>query len=193
MVLASAICDDARGDAGRRGRSHIGQRDGEQRAIGDAADQVADENPAPVDHHRAGAGLALQPRQRHQRKAAGDELEPEQHDADQADREDQRADQRHVGLHRAGEGKAGRDAENGARQHAANEKVARCQRKLAPAGLDHRHRDIGWFHIVHRSSPSMVIIDGAPSRAALLIAAARRKTPLRCKQQDGCHLAVSGT
>jgi len=26
----------------------------------------------------------------------------------------------------------------------------------------------------------MVIVDGAPSRAALLIAAARRKTPLRC-------------
>jgi hypothetical protein len=25
----------------------------------------------------------------------------------------------------------------------------------------------------------------------LLIAAARRKTPLRCKQQDGCHLAAS--
>jgi len=37
----------------------------------------------------------------------------------------------------------------------------------------------------------MVIVDGASSRAALLIAAARRETPLRCKQQDGCHLAGS--
>jgi hypothetical protein len=36
----------------------------------------------------------------------------------------------------------------------------------------------------------MVIVDGASSRATLLIAAARRKTPLRCKQQDGCHPAI---
>jgi hypothetical protein len=36
----------------------------------------------------------------------------------------------------------------------------------------------------------MVIVDGVPSRAALLVAAARRKTPLRCKQQDGCHLVA---
>ena len=71
---------DARGDAGRRGRSHIGERDGDQRAIGDAADQIADEDPAPVDEDRASAGLAFEPRQRHQREAAGDEFEPEQHD-----------------------------------------------------------------------------------------------------------------
>ena len=39
--------DDARGDAGRRGRAHIGERDRDQRAIGDAADQIADERPSP--------------------------------------------------------------------------------------------------------------------------------------------------
>ena len=131
---------DARGDAGRRGRAHIGERDGEQGAIGDAADQIADEDPAPVDEHRAGARFAIEPRQRHQRKTSGYEFEAEQHDAIDADREDQRADQRQAGLHRAGEGEAGRDAENGARQHAADQKVARRQRELAPAGFEHRAR-----------------------------------------------------
>jgi hypothetical protein len=37
----------------------------------------------------------------------------------------------------------------------------------------------------------MVIVDGAPSWATLLVAAARRQMPLMCKQQDECHLAAS--
>ena len=96
--------------------------------------------------------------------------------ADEPDREDQRADQRHVGLHRAGEGEAGRDAENGARQHAADEKVARRQRKLALAGLEHGDRDVGRFHVIR--CPSSVSCDGrcrsrAPRSAARCRGSAR--------------------
>ena len=91
----------------------------------------------------------IEPWQRHQRETAGHQFETEQHDGDEADREDQRADQRLAGLHRAGEGKARRDAQNGARQHAADQEVARRQRQLALAGLKHRHRDIGRLHVIH--------------------------------------------
>ena len=57
------------------------------------------------------AGVALDPRQRQQAEAAGHEIEPEQHDQDETDREDQRADQRLAGLIAPPNGEAGRGAE----------------------------------------------------------------------------------
>src|ERR1700756_2549024 len=58
------------------------------------------------------------------------------------------ADQRRVGLHRTGKGQTGGDAEDGAGQHAADQKIARGQSKLALAGVDHRRRHVGGLDVI---------------------------------------------
>jgi hypothetical protein len=88
--------------------------DRDQRAIGDAADQVAEKYPAPVVDHGSAAGFASDPRQRNQRETAGHEFEAEQHDDDQSDRKDDGADQRLPGGEGAVEREARGDAEYGA-------------------------------------------------------------------------------
>jgi hypothetical protein len=143
-----------RADASRRRGAHIRERNRDQRAVSDAADQIADEDPAPIDDNGRGARLTAEPGQWHQREAAGDKFEAKEHDADQPDWKDQRADQRCVGLYRAGKGETRGDAEDGAGQHAADQQIARRQSKLTPAGFDHRDCHVGGFHIigsVHRS------------------------------------------
>ena len=84
--------DDLGGDTGRRSGAEIGQRDRQQRPVNDAADQIAEKHPAPIGAYRLGVGVAFDPRERQQAEAAGDEIEAEQHDEDEADRKDERAD-----------------------------------------------------------------------------------------------------
>ena len=55
---------------------------GQEAAIDDAADEVAEEYPAPVGHYCSGVGVVLDPRQRQQTEGAGDEVEAEEHDDD---------------------------------------------------------------------------------------------------------------
>jgi hypothetical protein len=104
-----------------------------------------------------GIDAVLEPRERQQREAAGDELEPEQHDHHQADREDQRADQRLTGGDCAREGEAGGGAEQRARQHAADQQVARRERELVARAVDHRPHHVGRLGIVHGSAPRLII------------------------------------
>jgi hypothetical protein len=80
--------DNARRDAGRLDRTHVGQRNGEKRAIDNAADQIGKEDPRPIGHHRRAAGVPIEPRQRQECKTPGDQFEAEQYDDDQPDWED---------------------------------------------------------------------------------------------------------
>ena len=141
------------GDAGRRGGAEIGERDREQRAVDDAADQVAEKDPAPIGEHGLGVGFAFHPRQRQQAEAAGDQIEAEQHDQNETDRKDQRADQRLVGLHRAGDGETCRRGEDAAGKTAADDQIDRRQRKLAASGIDHRRGNVGRLHVIHVPAP----------------------------------------
>ena len=97
--------------------------------------------------------VVLDQRQRQQAEAAGDEIETEQHDEDESDREDQRADQRLPGLHRAGDGKTCRRAEDGARKPAADDQVEARQRELAAPGIDHGGSDVGRLYVIHVPAP----------------------------------------
>ena len=142
--------------------AHIGERDGQKGAVGQRADQIAEEHPAPVDEHGAAACLAIDPRQWHQRETAGYQFEPEQHDDADADGKDERADEWLAGLHRAGQRKACRDPKNGARQNAADENVGWCQGELAPARFDHGARDVRGLYVIHKAkSPQLGCANGA--------------------------------
>ena len=52
--------------------------------------------------------------ERQQTEGAGDEVEAEEHDEDEADGENERANERLPGLHRSGDGKARRRGEDAA-------------------------------------------------------------------------------
>ena len=71
----------------------------------------------------------------------------------EADREDQRADQRLAGLHRAGEGEAGGRRQNAAGKRAADQQIGGRQRELAAPGVDHGGGDVGRLHVVHCATP----------------------------------------
>jgi hypothetical protein len=137
------------GDTGRRGGAEIGERNRQQCAVNDAANEIADKDPAPIGEDRLGVGIAFDPGQRQQTEAAGYKIEPEQHDEDEPDRKDQRADKGLIGLHRAGYGKARGGGEDGAGKPATNDQIGRRQRELCSPGIDHRGGDICWLHIVH--------------------------------------------
>jgi hypothetical protein len=68
-------------------------------------------------------GIVLKPRQRQQTETAGDEIEAEQHDQDQSHGEDQCTDQGLIGLHRPGDGKAGRCRKDAASKAATDDKI----------------------------------------------------------------------
>src|SRR6266508_3058439 len=99
------------------------------------------------------AGVTIEPGKRQQGETAGDELKTEQHDDHETHRKDDRADERLSGRECASECEACGDAENGAGQDAANEKIGGRERELAPSCLDHRCRNFRRFHVVHTSSP----------------------------------------
>ena len=92
-------------------------------------------------------------RQRQQAKAAGDQIKAEQHDEDEADREDQCADQRLIGLHRAGDGETRRGGEDRAGKSAADDQIERRQSKLGPSGIDHGGGDVGRLYVIHVPAP----------------------------------------
>ncbi len=91
----------------------------------------------------------LDPRQRQQPEAAGDEIKTEQHDEDEADREDERADQRLAGLHHAGECQTRGRGKNGAGEAAADNEVERRQRQLGAAGIHHGGGDVRRLDVIH--------------------------------------------
>jgi hypothetical protein len=128
---------------------HIGQRDRDQNAEGDAADQVGHEDPGPVGDHGAPARPALETGKRHQRKAAGNELEAEQHDHHEADREDQCADERLARGDGAVESECGRRAQQRSGQGTADQQIARRERELPHAGINHRNNNARRLYVIH--------------------------------------------
>ena len=128
----------------------------------------------------ASVSLSIQ-RQRQQAEAAGDEIESEQHDEDEADRKDQRADQRLIGLHRAGDGKACRSGEDRTGKPAANDQIGGRQRKLAAPGIDHGGGDVCWLHIIHIPAPVRKASRNGVTRSR------RAQCPLAATQQAACH------
>jgi hypothetical protein len=117
----------------------------QQRAIAQAADQIADEHPGPVGDQSAEADAATDQRQRHQGKTAGDQFEAEDHDHHEAGGEDQRPDQRLTGLQGGAERHAGGDPEERSGQRAAQQQLPRRQLRFGDAGLDHGGHDIRGF------------------------------------------------
>ena len=111
------------GDAGRRGGAEIGQHDRQQSAVDHTADQIAEKDPAPIGQNGFAVGVILDPRQRYQNEAAGDEIETKEHDEDQSDGKDQRADQGLTGLDRTGDGKTGRCRKDAARKPTADDEI----------------------------------------------------------------------
>ena len=102
-----------------------------------------------------GGRVVWRRRQRHrqQREAAGDQFQAEQHDHDEADRKDQRADERLAGLHRRAECQAGGEPQQGAGEAASDQQVQRAEPRLGGAGLDHAGDDVGGLNAVHDGLP----------------------------------------
>ena len=107
------------------------------------------------DADRAPARLCLRARASgSKRETSGDKFKPEQHDHDEADGKDDRADQRLTGRDRAAESQAGGGAEQRAGKRAADEQVARGKRQFLQAGIDHRGDDVGRFCVIHIEAPA---------------------------------------
>ena len=161
----------------------VGERDRQQPAVDDAADQVAEKNPTPVGEHRLCVGFILKPRERQQAKTAGDEIEAEQHDEDEADGEDQRADERLVGLHRARDGETCGGAEDAPGKAAADDQVERRQSELAAPGIDHGRSKIRRLHVVHLSAP----VFSRPAETPYAKPSADQGSPHAAEQQMACQ------
>jgi hypothetical protein len=100
-----------------------------------------------------GISVAFDPWQRQQAETAGDQIEAKEHNEDETDRKDQRANQRLIGLYRTGDGEARRRGEDAARQPAADDQIHRRQSKLGPPGIDHGGGDVRGLYVIHVPAP----------------------------------------
>jgi hypothetical protein len=127
------------------------EHDRHEHRDGECAGEVANEHRSPVAQHAAErhAGPLVDERQGCQHEHAGDEIEAQQVEHDEADGEQDRADDRITRLLGDHDREDGREREDRAGHERANETVARGHEDLRFARVHHLGDEFCWSQVGH--------------------------------------------
>ncbi len=146
--------DDARRDAGHFHLAHIGERDRDQDAEGDAAEQVGDEHPGPVGDTALQLALPSS-------RASGTTAKLPVTSSSPSSTIITRLTGK-ISAPTSGwpvviapvKASAVAAPSKCAGQRAADQEVARPERQLLDAGINHRGNDVGRFDVIHVEAPA---------------------------------------